>query len=134
MAAYLEADEPAAAAAEARGRLHDDPYREGLWEALVLALYRQGRQADALEAFRRARTELRDGLGVDPGPRLRELEAQILAQDPRLLVVTAPARHACPYKGLARYDEADAGLFVGRERLVDDEDVRPSVERIVDSR
>jgi DNA-binding SARP family transcriptional activator/WD40 repeat protein len=120
VAAYLEADEPAAAAAEARGRLHDDPYREGLREALVLALYRQGRQADALEAFRRARTELRDGLGVDPGPRLRELEAQILAQDPRLLVVTAPARHACPYKGLARYDEADAGLFVGRERLVDE--------------
>jgi DNA-binding SARP family transcriptional activator/WD40 repeat protein len=129
VAAYLEAGEPAAAAAEARGRLHDDPYREGLWEALVLALYRQGRQADALEAFRRARTELRDGLGVDPGPRLRELEAQILAQDPRLLVVTAPARHACPYKGLARYDEADAGLFVGRERLVDD-----LLARLVDGR
>ena len=127
--AYLEADEPAAAAAEARGRLHDDPYREGLWEALVLALYRQGRQADALEAFRRARTELRDGLGVDPGPRLRGLEAQILVQDPRLLVVAAPARHACPYKGLARYDEADAGLFVGRERLVDD-----LLARLVDGR
>ena len=127
--ACLEADEPAEAAAEARGRLHDDPYREGLWEALVLALYRQGRQADALEAFRSARTELRDGLGVDPGPRLRELEAQILAQDPRLLVVAAPARHACPYKGLARYDEADAGLFVGRERLVDD-----LLARLVDGR
>ena len=58
----------------------------------MLALYRQGRQGDALEAYRRARTELRDGLGVDPGPRLRELEAQVLAQDPGSLVVSAPAR------------------------------------------
>ena len=58
-------------------RLRDDPYRERLWELLVLALYRQGRQGDALEARRRARAGASDGSGVDPGPRLRELEAQV---------------------------------------------------------
>ena len=118
-----------AAAAEAEARLRDDPYRERLWELLVLALYRQGRQGDALEAYRRARAELGDGLGVDPGPRLRELEAQVLAQDPGLLAVSAQTRQPCPYKGLARYDAADADLFVGRERLVEE-----LVARLVDER
>ena len=95
----------------------------------MLALYRQGRQGDALEAYRRARAELSDGLGVDPGPRLRELEAQVLAQDPGLLAVSAQTRQPCPYKGLARYDAADADLFVGRERLVEE-----LVARLVDER
>ncbi len=85
VAACLDSSDPVAAAAEAEARLRDDPYRERLWELLVLALYRQGRQGDALEAYRRARAELSDGLGVDPGPRLRELEARVLAQDPGLL-------------------------------------------------
>ena len=129
VAACLDGSDPTAAAAEAEARLRDDPYRERLWELLVLALYRQGRQGDALEAYRRARAELGDGLGVDPGPRLRELEAQVLAQDPGLLAVSAQTRQPCPYKGLARYDAADADLFVGRERLVEE-----LVARLVDER
>jgi DNA-binding SARP family transcriptional activator/WD40 repeat protein len=129
VAACLDGNDAAAAAAEAEARLRDDPYRERLWELLVLALYRQGRQGDALEAYRRARAELSDGLGVDPGPRLRELEAQVLAQDPGLLAVSAQTRQPCPYKGLARYDAADADLFVGRERLVEE-----LVARLVDER
>ena len=66
VAACLDGSDPVAAAAEAEAQLRDDPYRERLWELLVLALYRQGRQGDALEAYRRARAELSDGLGVDP--------------------------------------------------------------------
>ena len=55
------------------------PFREGLWAALMLALAQSDRQADALAAFQRARVHLVDGLGIDPGERLRQLETQILA-------------------------------------------------------
>ena len=60
------------------------PFREGLWALLMTALYRVGRQADALAAYRRARQHLVDDLGVEPGPRLRELEAMVLGQDEQL--------------------------------------------------
>jgi len=60
------------------------PFREGLWALLMTALYRVGRQADALVAYRRAREHLVEGLGVEPGPRLRELESLILGQDEQL--------------------------------------------------
>jgi DNA-binding SARP family transcriptional activator/WD40 repeat protein len=125
--ALLDMGDPVSAAVEAKARLVDTPFRERLWELLIVALYRQGRQADALEAYRRARARLADELGVDPGPGLRQLEAQLLAQDPGLLRVTATTRRPCPYRGLARYETADAGLFVGRERLVDE-----LVARLVD--
>jgi DNA-binding SARP family transcriptional activator len=60
-------------------RLH--PLRERLWAHWILALYRCGRQADALAAYRRLRTTLGDELGIDPSVPLRQLEAAILAQD-----------------------------------------------------
>ncbi|MFD8220234.1 BTAD domain-containing putative transcriptional regulator [Streptomyces sp. NPDC059697] len=60
------------------------PWREDAWRLLALALYRQDRQGDALGVLRRARAVLADQLGVDPGPRLRRLEADILAQEPGL--------------------------------------------------
>jgi DNA-binding SARP family transcriptional activator len=50
----------------------------------MLALYRAGRQADALEAYRRARHALVEDLGLDPSPALQRLEAQILDHDPAL--------------------------------------------------
>jgi len=56
------------------------PYRERLWELLMLALYRAQRQADALEAFRRVRSRLHDDLGIEPGERLTALERAILRQ------------------------------------------------------
>ena len=61
----------------------------------MLALYRAGRQADALEAFQEARSVLRDELGLDPSPALQRLEHQILNQDPELAApdAFAPARH-----------------------------------------
>ncbi len=60
------------------------PLRERRWAQLCLALYRAGRQADALAAYQRARVVLADELGVEPGPELRRLEAAILAQDATL--------------------------------------------------
>lgn len=67
------------------------PYRERLHGALMLALYRSGRGAEALLAFEDARRVLADELGIDAGPALRELHAAILAEDRVLLGVPAPA-------------------------------------------
>lgn len=76
------------AAAEALGDLEflvrENPLAERSWELLALALYRCGRQGDALGALRTARERLADELGVDPGPALRAMETAILNQDPAL--------------------------------------------------
>jgi predicted ATPase/DNA-binding SARP family transcriptional activator len=66
-------------------------FQEGLWELLITALYRAGRQADALAAYQRVRTGLRDELGLAPGPRLRRLEQQVLEHDRSLRVPTRAA-------------------------------------------
>ena len=62
----------------------EHPLRERLRAQLMLALYRSGRQADALAVFRQAREALLDGFGLEPSPALKELEHQILAQEPSL--------------------------------------------------
>lgn len=75
----------------------DEPGRERLWASLMTALYRSGRQTDALDAFRRAREELVDRYGVEPGEELRALERQILLQDEGLaLSADAPAPVVLP--------------------------------------
>jgi len=61
-----------------------DAYREGLWGLLITALYRAGRQADALATYQRVRTRLADELGLVPGPQLQQLEQQILNHDPAI--------------------------------------------------
>ena len=58
------------------------PFRERCWRLLALALYRTGRQGDALAALQRARSYLAEELGIDPGVELRELEVAVLRQDP----------------------------------------------------
>jgi predicted ATPase/DNA-binding SARP family transcriptional activator len=68
----------------------EEPYRERAREQLITALYRAGRQQDALDAYQDARRTLADDLGVEPGPALRELERAILRHDPSLLA-DAPA-------------------------------------------
>ena len=60
------------------------PYQEGLWELLITAQYRAGRQADALATYQRVRNQLADELGLDPGPQLQQLEHQILTHDESL--------------------------------------------------
>ncbi len=75
---------------EIESAVRTHPLREGLRAELMLALYRSGRQADALEAFRETRSVLDEQLGLEPGPELRELEQRILRQDPVLGSPTAP--------------------------------------------
>ena len=130
VAALLEAQLQLGRHAEVLPRLEQlvatEPLREDWWRLLLLALYRAGRQADALAAGRRARAVLADELGVEPGPALRAIEAAVLAQDPALdrappaapVPEGAPAPGSCPYKGLAAYQVDDAPLFHGRRRLV----------------
>jgi YVTN family beta-propeller protein len=76
--------------AELEALVREHPYRERLHAQLMLALYRSGRQADALDAYRRARRTLADELGIEPGPRLQQLERAILRQDRSLEPPSAP--------------------------------------------
>jgi DNA-binding SARP family transcriptional activator/Tfp pilus assembly protein PilF len=71
-----------------------EPLRERLHAFLMVALYRDGRQGDALAAYRRARAVLADELGADPGPELQELQERVLAGDRDLAVPGAPPRRA----------------------------------------
>ena len=73
---------PPIAELEALVRWH--PLRESFWVLLMSALYRVGRQGDALAAYQRARLALDEELGVSPGPALQEMERRVLAQDPSL--------------------------------------------------
>ena len=66
---------------ELEAAIADSPLRERRWGHLMLALYRAGRQGEALGAYQRARSLLAEELGVDPGPDLRRLESAIVAQD-----------------------------------------------------
>ena len=91
-----------------RSALADNPFRERLWGQLILALYRSGRQADALETFQEARRVLADELGLEPGPELRRLQESILAHDPAIAVVPVVRRN---HGNLP----APSTSFVGRE-------------------
>src|SRR3954453_17835376 len=71
--------------ARLRAHVAEHPLREEGWRLLALGLYRAGRQAGALAALREVRGRLADELGVDPGPALRQLEDDVLAQAPHLL-------------------------------------------------
>ncbi|WNV86894.1 BTAD domain-containing putative transcriptional regulator [Umezawaea sp. Da 62-37] len=101
------------------------PLREDGWRLLALALYRTGRQGDALAALRRAREVLRAELGVDPGEGLRRLEADILDQAPDLAgpvrAVVTPRQVEHPFVGrapeLAELSRAAAVVATGAPRL-----------------
>jgi YVTN family beta-propeller protein len=98
--------------AELEGLVRDHPLRERLWAQLLLALYRSGRQADALLAYQRARSILVEELGIDPGAELRRLHAAILAQDPALDLKVPGA--AGPAQELPEALEPVGSPFVGR--------------------
>jgi predicted ATPase/DNA-binding SARP family transcriptional activator len=105
---------------ELEGLVDEFPVRERLWRLLVLALYRAGRQADALAAYQRARDMLAQELGIEPGEELRALEEQVLRQE--VPAAPPPARHNLPAlltSFLGRDEELTVleGL-VGEARLV----------------
>ena len=93
------------------------PFQESLWQLLITALYRAGRQADALAAYQRVGNQLADELGLDPGPQLQQLERSILAQDASLglpVSTLGPAESDLPTGNLPSMS-AD---LVGRETEV----------------
>ncbi|MGH3116910.1 MAG: BTAD domain-containing putative transcriptional regulator [Gaiellales bacterium] len=89
---------------ELEGLIAEEPLRERLRELLMLALYRAGRQAEALEIYQATRRALVDGLGIEPGPRLQDVERGILTHDPSLRAprprIARPSRRLAPYAGL----------------------------------
>jgi DNA-binding SARP family transcriptional activator len=82
--AMLAVGEADAVVAEARRFVAAHPFHEHGWQTLMLALYRTGRQSDAVAAAAELRRVLADELGLDPAPETRELEQRILGQDPAL--------------------------------------------------
>lgn len=96
------------------------PLRERLWALLALALYRSGRQADALDALRRARRRLVDEAGLDPGVELRTLEEAVLRQSPGLDLPTSADSIALPGREeqLAEVRRAMDEATAGRGRVV----------------
>jgi len=123
VAGRIEADLDLGLHAEVTGELEglvvEHPSRERLWRLLVLALYRDERQADALAAYRRAREMLAGELGLEPGEELRRLELAVLRQE-----VPAPtaARHnlPAPLTSFVDREQALARLerLLGQARLV----------------
>ena len=109
--ADLASGEQVGLVGELEGLVREHPLRERLHRQLMLALYRSGRQADALQAYREARRDLLDELGLEPGRALQELERAILAHDPGLELPrpahsanvargrSAPAARRCPDRG-----------------------------------
>jgi len=98
---------------ELEGLVAEYPLRERLRAQVMLALYRSGRQAEALEVFQEARAVLVEELGIEPGRTLRELERSILQQDPSLDLAAAGTEPA---------DEVDArrAILVGRDAELDE--------------
>jgi DNA-binding SARP family transcriptional activator len=112
------------ALASIEAAIRADPLRERARELQLLALYRSGRQAEALRGYQAFCALLADELGLGPGPGLRRLQERVLVHDPTLgpepvpgsTPSTAPVRN--PYKGLRPFGEEDADDFFGRESLV----------------
>lgn len=104
-------DGPAAVIADLEALVSEHPYREALWSRLMKALYQEGRQAEALRVFKRASEALGEELGIEPSPELRELEEQILLQDPSLAAELA----AVPVHNLPE----PAATLVGRDQALD---------------
>ena len=110
----------ARAIGELEALLVHHPWRESLWGLLMLAYYREGRQAEALNAFQRAREILADELGIDPSPELLRLHERILKQEPGLELRGEPLRG---YRLLEKVDDGPTGVVFRA--------IQPHVERDV---
>ena len=107
LGAELELGRGAELVAELEQLVLDNPLNERLRAQLMIALYRAGRQADALERFRTGRAALVEAFGLEPTPALKELERRVLLQDPTL---DAPGRRPCAGPAGRRPDRAPRGV------------------------
>lgn len=119
--AHLRLGQHTESVADAERLVRESPLRERRWVLLATALYRGGRQADALAAIRSARERLADELGAEPGAELTELELSILRHDDSLDAADVPVSPstACPYRGLQPFGVDDEELFFGRDADID---------------
>jgi DNA-binding SARP family transcriptional activator len=106
--AELESGREAELVVELDRLVSANPLRERLRALLMLALYRSGRQAEALQAYLDGRRLLVDEVGIEPGAPLQELQTAILRQDPALQVGRRPANPG------HRFDEVVAAMLAGR--------------------
>ena len=106
------------------GLLTTHPLRESVWETVILALYRSGRQADALARYRACRDLLLDELGVEPMPSLQMLERQILNHDRVLVPAVRPTSALVIPSGRGSIGET-AGATVQRTQRIDADLVLP---------
>ncbi|MGV1009456.1 MAG: BTAD domain-containing putative transcriptional regulator [Dermatophilaceae bacterium] len=113
--AGLELGRHASLVPELRRLTEAHPLREGLHAARMLALYRSGRQAEALEAYRQVRFLLDDELGVQPGAQLRTLQERILRQDPALTLDPVRAENgSSPVTSASELDQKSPAYPVER--------------------
>jgi DNA-binding SARP family transcriptional activator/pimeloyl-ACP methyl ester carboxylesterase len=108
--------------AELETLVREHPFRERLWGHLMVALYRTGRQADALAAYQRARARLGEELGLEPGGELRRLEQAILDHDPSLDGPATPPpldHEPAPARSPVRYAVGPDGVHVAYQIVGD---------------
>ena len=128
--------------ADLQAAVDEHPFRETIRSQLMIALYRSGRQADALAVYQDGRRRFADEFGLDPGPELQQLESAILRQDPALNARPTTAERAAATAPRPDRDIADGSAaaptlpvalttFVGREDALDDLTARTSAHRLV---
>jgi DNA-binding SARP family transcriptional activator len=113
----LAAGRHASLVAELEALVREHPLRERLRAQLMLALYRSGRQADALDAYQAGRTLLLDELGLEPAAELRELQRQILAQDVALELPERPSSLEVGQAAVAHAEPAAVRRREGRKTV-----------------
>lgn len=96
--------------------VHEHPLRERLVGALMVALYRDGRQAAALEVYSATRRRLAENLGLEPGPQLKNLERRILSHDPKL--APSPQSPLARWRGAPRRTQRRVALLVAAGLVV----------------